>query len=40
MLDEVTSKVDGIVNDIRIMPSIQVGEWLYLVGEVLEAIRY
>ncbi|MEQ9815073.1 MAG: succinylglutamate desuccinylase/aspartoacylase family protein [Azospirillaceae bacterium] len=40
VLEEVTSKVDGVVNDIRTMPSIQVGEWLYLVGEVLEEIRY
>lgn len=40
VLEEVTSSVDGIVNDIRTMPSVQVGEWLYLVGEVQQEIQY
>lgn len=38
VVDEVTSPHDGVVNDIRSMPRIQPGEWLYLVGNVVERV--
>jgi predicted deacylase len=33
---QVRSPVTGIINDIRTAPSIRCGEWLYLVGRVVE----
>jgi hypothetical protein len=39
VIDEVTSPCDGLVNDIYSMPRVQPGEWLDLVGEVVERIK-
>jgi len=37
-LYEVRSDVKGIVNDIRTQPSVHCGEWLYMVGRVIEML--